>query len=299
MPKFWIPALLLAVAFASSASAQLFSRKNARVITNAWASPEFIDRRMGDEGPIPMTFHFAEGKFYGGAIRDKSLETYSLQDIAETLAADMEEQHFFPAPSTEEGDLLIVVHWGTTEVEDDWEDLFPSDGSEDTGGDFSEGGDSSESSDSFDSSGSYDSGFGNVNTLSKIKENAILTGIDKGLNKKGLMNSDYQDYISLLEEERYFIVLMAYDWQKLYKEKKKEIQFITRFSLRSPGTNFTNAVPSLSRAAIPHIGTNLDDLAKTKTQLGWGKGTVGDLEVVKEVSAEEIEDITKSKKKTK
>ncbi|MDQ8200140.1 hypothetical protein QEH56_18395 [Pelagicoccus enzymogenes] len=295
MPKFWIPALLLALFAASTAHAQLFSRKNARVITNAWASPEFVERRMGDEGPIPMTYHFAEGKFYGGAIRDKSLENYTLQDIVETLASDMEEQNFFPAPSTEEGDLVIVVHWGVTEVEEDWDELFPGDESGDSsGGDFSEEGESLDSS-----SDSYSSDLSTVRSYSKTRENAILTGIDKALNKKGTLPSDYQDYMSLLEEERYFIVLIAYDWQKLFMEKQKEVQFVTRFSLRSPGTNFIDAVPSLSRAAVPHLGTNLDDLAKTKTQLGWGKGTVGELEVVEEIDAAELEEITNSEKRKK
>ncbi|MDQ8180247.1 hypothetical protein [Pelagicoccus sp. SDUM812005] len=295
MPKIWIPALLLTLAVASSAQAQLFSRKNARVITNAWARPEFVERRMGDDGPIPMTYHFAQGKFYGGNIRDKSLENYTLQDIVETLAADMEDQNFFPAPSTEEGDLLIVVHWGTTELEDDWDELMGENGSEETGDDFGDEGDSAASTDSFDTGFSEEVNY--QTRMSKVRENAILTGIDKGLNKKGIMPSDYHDYMSLLDEERYFMVLIAFDWQKLYKEKVKEVQFITRFSLPSPGTNFASAVPSLSRAAIPHLGTNLDDLAKTKTQLGWGKGTVGELEVVKEIDAAELEEITKSKKK--
>ncbi len=242
---------------------------------------------MGDDGPIPLSYHFAQGKFYGGNIRDKSLENMSLQDIAETLAKDMEEQNFFPASSTAEGDLLIVVHWGTTELEDDWDELLGEDGSEET---LDENGESTLPSDDFDSN--LGSELNYESQLSKRRENAILTGIDKGLDNS-VMPSDYYEYSSMLEEERYFMVLIGFDWQALLKEKVKEVQFVTRFSLRSPGTNFEDAIPSLSRAAIPHLGTNLDDLAKTKTQLGWGKGSVGEIEVVKEIDAEELEEITK------
>lgn len=111
------------------------------------------------------------------------------------------------------------------------------------------------------------------------------------------MPGQYQDYMELLKEERYFIVLIAYDWQTLYTHKKKKLEFVTRFSLRSPSTNFEEAVPALSRAAIPHIGTNLDDLATIKTQLGWGKATVGELEVVERLDAKELQEIGKPKAK--
>ncbi len=292
-PKLWILSLLLSISLTSVLQAQLFSRKHARVITSAWASPEFVERRMGDDGPVPMTYHFAQGEFYGGAIRDKSLENYTLQDIIEIFAKDMEEQNFYPAPSTAQGDLLIVVHWGTTEIEETWDELLGEDLTTDTDGDFSEDGDNTLPSDDFDSD--FDTELDDRSQLSKVQENAILTGIDKAINKEGISSSDYYEYMSILEEERYFVMLVGFDWQKLYNDKVKEVQFVTRFSLRSPGTNFESAIPSLSRAAIPHLGTNLDDLAKVKTQLGWGKGTVGELEVVKEVDAEELEEITNSK----
>lgn len=286
--KIWIPTLLLAVAFTSLAHSQLFSRKNARVLTNAWASPEFEEKRMGDDGPIPMTYHFFEGKYHGGNIRDKSLETFPLQQIVETLAADMKAQNFFPAPSTEEGDLLILVQWGVTEIEDDWSEMFPEDSSDVDAEIGDDGVEIESSSDGYEFYG---------NNMSQTRRNAVLTGIDKALYKKGLTPSEEYDLRALLDEERYFIVLVAFDWQLLLKEKKKEVQFITRFSLPSIGTNFTNAVPSLSRAAIPHIGTNLDDLNKTKTQLGWGKGTVGELEVIGEVDEAELQEITGPKNK--
>ncbi|MBK1879029.1 hypothetical protein [Pelagicoccus mobilis] len=299
MKKAWTISLLIAVAFSSTAHSQLFSRKKARVITNAWASPEFVERRMAsDEGPIPMSYHFFRGEFHGGYIKDKSLEQFPLQEIIETLANDMEAQNFFPARSQEEGDLLLVIHWGTTAVEEDLSEMFPDDG---LGAGY-EGDYNVDETSEYDTS--YDSGSSSNSSLfgdgmDSIHRNAVLTGIDKALYKKGITPWDEQDLRSLLKDERYFIILVAYDWQKLLKEKQKKVHFITRFSLPSIGTNFAKAVPSLSRAAIPHIGTNLDDLDKTKTQLGWGKATVGELEVVGQIDEEELEEIRKPKQKDK
>jgi hypothetical protein len=93
-----------------------------------------------------------------------------------------------------------------------------------------------------------------------------------------------------LEGERYFIVLMAYDWQKMRLEKEFDLVWSTRFSLDAIGTNFRDAHFALRRGAANYIGTNLDgDLGKTKTHLGTGDVELGDLEVVetvKETSSE-------------
>lgn len=297
MKKTWMVSLLLAFTFSTTVHSQLFSRKNARVITNAWASPEFVERRMAsDEGPIPMSYHFFQGEFHGGYIKDKSLEQFPLQEIVETLANDMEAQNFFPADAQGEGDLLIAIHWGTTAVEEDLSELFPEDTS---GGDSGFEGDSSIDGDSgYDNSPNAGSAIFGLN-MGSVRRNAVLTGIDKALYDDSITPWEERDLRELLKEERYFIILVAYDWQKILKEKEKDVLFITRFSLPSIGTNFAKAVPSLSRAAIPHIGTNLDDLDKTKTQLGWGKATVGELEVIGEIDAEELEEISKPKKKDK
>lgn len=279
MPKIWIPTLLLALALASSAQSQLFSRRSARVLTDAWASPEFVERRETPDGPARMTYHFYQGNFHGGSVADGSLKRVTLQDIAETLANDMAEQNFYPAESTLEGDLLIVLHWGVTEVEIELDELFPDSG---------ESGESTVDEDGFETEAGDTASDLSTLRRSSVAENARLTGIQKALSKKGLLPSEREEIRSLLDEERYFIILMAYDWQILQKEKRNELLWSCRFSLPAIGTNFEDAVPSLSRAAMRHIGTNLDDLAKTKTHLGWGKTKVGELEVIESLSDDEV-----------
>lgn len=278
------PLLLLSLACASltaTLDAQLLFRKQARVLTAAWASPEFEERRQTPDGPARMTYHFYEGKFHGGYTSDKSLDSVSLQEIAETLAGDMAQQNFFPAEDVRAGDMVIVVHWGVTAVEQSWAEMFP-DADSDSETEFDAEGVEVDTIDAEPSDIA-------LSAEPSVASNAQLTGINKALNKRGLMDSERQELRELLQEERYFIVLMAYDWQKILKGEERELLWTCRFSLPSPGTNFINAVPSLSRAAAPLMGTNLEDLAKTKTQLGWGKGTVGELEVIEELTEEELE----------
>ena len=94
--------------------------------------------------------------------------------------------------------------------------------------------------------------------------------------------------LTMLRDDRYFIVLMAYDWQKMRLENKFDLVWSTRFSLDAIGTNFRDAHYALSRGAANYIGTNLDgDLGKTKTHLGTGDAELGDIEVVATVKESE------------
>ena len=260
------------------AYAQFLTRNSTRVLTNAWASPEFEARRNSPDGPPRLTYHFYQGEFHGGLINNKSLAEINIQKIVEILSKDMEAQNFYPADSLREGDMMIVIHWGTTAVQEKWEDLFPED-SQDSGSEIDEDGIETSSNATRAS---------DLETLNQpsIAQNARLTGIDKALKDKSLMPSDRSEYRQLLEEERYFIILAAYDWQALQKEKQRQLLWSCRFSLPSIGTNFVNAVPSLSRAAAPYFGTNLEKIHKTKTHLGWGKTKIGQLEVVEEIKDE-------------
>ena len=94
--------------------------------------------------------------------------------------------------------------------------------------------------------------------------------------------------LTMLRDDRYFIVLMAYDWQKMRLENKFDLVWSTRFSLDAIGTNFRDARYALSRGAANHIVTNLDgDLGKARIHLGTGDVERGDIEVVATVKESE------------
>lgn len=280
--------LLVFLTLSSSVQAGLFSRGSARVLVDSWARPSFTEARMTPEGPKKMTYHIFEGKFHSGNFRDKGLEKTPFGTILDTLASDMEAQNFYPAPSTNEGDMLIVIHWGVTGVEEDLNDImgdtsFGTDS--DFGGDPSEGGD-------LDTSDSYSDNYIYSENRRNNVSNAKLLGFDKALNKRNLSSSEERELREMLEDERYFIILMAYDWQKMLTEKTTELIWSTRFSLDSLGVSFADAYPALSRGAVPYLATTLNDLSKNRTHLGTGKVKVGELEIVGEVDA-------KNKKKQK
>jgi len=226
-------------------------------------------------------------------MRDPSLREVSFEDMAVALAEEMKARNYYSVMAQDEGDFFIVVHWGVTGIEESLDELMINDvggfGNSDSGtvvdpsssevtSDFSQ--DYSNDFESYDSAGS-----GRAD-----KNNASLIGFDRALGRKGLTSQDDYELRSMLEGERYFIVLMAYDWQKMRLEKEFDLVWSTRFSLDAIGTNFRDAHFALRRGAANYIGTNLDgDLGKTKTHLGTGDVELGDLEVVetvKETSSE-------------
>jgi len=275
----------------STASAGIFSSSNARVLIDSWAHPDFTAARETDSGPKEMTYHVYKGRHFGGYVKDKSLTKVTFDDIVKTLAPDFQDAKLVPAPTREEGDMLIVIHWGVTGVQESWTELM--------GEDFGENGpELKEEEDSGDldfdaiADAQYEQSLRNQsNRSTEFGDglNAELTGIQKALSKPNLTVSEEIELRSLLRAERYFIILMAFDWQKLQTEKKYHKLWSTRFSLDAGGVNFVEAYPALSRAAAPYLATDLSNLTKNKTHLGPGKVTTSELEILGEVTNTEAE----------
>ena len=101
------------------------------------------------------------------------------------------------------------------------------------------------------------------------------------------MVQDEMELQEMLREERYFLVLMAFDWQKLRKTGEKDLVWSTRFSMDAVRVNFHDAHFALSRGASNYFGTNLDGkLGKAKTFTGPGEVVTGDLKVVETLENE-------------
>ncbi|MEM9157689.1 MAG: hypothetical protein AAGB46_01470 [Verrucomicrobiota bacterium] len=282
----------------SALSVTVDAKRKARVYVDSYATEEYVAKKDGAEGPVFETYHFFKGRYFGGFIADKSLDKVEFQDVVETLAEFMQVRNYFPARDRTDGDLLIVVHWGVTGVEEDWDELMgitsydsgvgdfgPGDGG---GGEFGPDA-SAPAGAAFDSGGGFE-GYNNDNSSRSVASNARLLGFSKALNKRGLSPSEEYELRMELQDERYFIILMAYDWQHLQSEKEFKLQWSTRFSLNSIGTNFVEAHHTLSRAAMTHFGTNLEDLESERTFHGEGKIEHGELEII---GTEEVPDRNK------
>ena len=271
-------------------SVSLQAKKNARVLVDSYARSEYVESKVIDGEAQRETYHFFKGRHFGGNIRDKSLDDVPFEDVAQSLAKEMRARNYYPEQDPIKGDFLIVVHWGVTGIEESFDELFLNEPGGFGGADGGTVVDTSTGETMSDFSQDYSNDYQSYDSAGPSrsdKDNAALIGFDRALRRKGLMPQDEYELRSMLKDERYFIVLMAYDWQKLRTEKEYELVWSTRFSLDAIGTNFREAHFALSRGAANYIGTNLDGkLGKTKTHLGTGDVNVGDLEVVEALSEE-------------
>ncbi len=276
------------------------------VAVAAGADKDYVLRKFGDHGTAKAeSFVFAQGKFYGGYLRDGSLERSQFADIARDLAPDLALQRYYPAADPKNADILIVVHWGITSVEEN-----PDHGQTDLD-QLQKDGAAYNSKLSAGAGGSSKGGIADPGFLNSDLDiaygrsaasgtgpagNAQLLGFDAELQKEeyrslGVASGYTEMDLRLRKEiadERYFVILMAYDYRSL-KEGKKGVKprllWSTHFSMRATGFSFTEALPAMGKVAANFFGHQLDGLLLDARKVPEGRVDVGVPRVVDEKKA--------------
>ena len=253
-----------------------------RIIIRAEASVDFVDAQSeADPGKL-TSYHFVPGKFYGGYARDNSLRQVSFLEIAETIAGELKKQNYVPSGSVEENEVMILVNWGVTAVEDSMEEFLGIDSPEEYDQLFgspsltqtAEG----ETETTFEPEVSPNwAAVGKRNT-------AKMLGFWDVLQGNSLMPSDHYELQSLLNEERYFIIVTAFDNQK-YQLGEVEVLWVTRFSMRAAGTPFDQAVIDMTTGAGDFFGQHMEGLERRRIE-NQSNVKVGDIEVIDTVGSD-------------
>jgi hypothetical protein len=268
------------------------------VVINATASKAYTQQKFVNGVPKAETYVFYEGKFFGGIVRDPSISHATFLDIAKVLAPSLAKQNYLPTRNAKAADLLIVVNWGTTIT------------------DF--GGKNDPETQFYLQQEQADANSGNINNLNSdltldqanatsalkfAESNADLLGYTNALNKEEKfqwaspdgLNAEAESHLSDLIEQRYFVILLAYDYQKILRDgqampaslagggrvrgqsqmpapppdvtQPKPIWSL-RMNIRADGNNFTEALPAMSQVAAAYFGKQLDDLKSEQTVVG-------------------------------
>jgi hypothetical protein len=258
--------------------------REAAIAASATAGSDYARARDAQGKVLPESYVFAEGRYFSGVTHDGSLERMTFPQVTRILAPSLAKQSYFPAANVQSADLVIMVHWGVTEVfEDPMKDLHQDDLNNAV----------SNYNASIAASGTADPSALNMalsdresaqnSTLSAINRNATLLGYSRALAKErklAMPTTEERTMMEELAEERYFVVLFAYDNHSRQKNKKPRLLWVTRLSVRSPGTNFSEALPALAQVGAGVFGQQHDDLMRVDTPLRQGKVTLGDLEVL-------------------
>jgi len=127
--------------------------------------------------------------------------------------------------------------------------------------------------------------------------NSHLLGYDAPLQREGRMDWARSSGVSAMEDshlaelidERYFVILMAYDYQRIRREDRayqallvqspREARrlgpppqpkpvWIVRMNIRAAGNNFGEALMAMGREAANYFGKQVDDLVDAPAAVG-------------------------------
>ena len=281
----------------------------ADVITavSSQTSEDYVRQRATDGSLKPETFTFGEGGFLPGAARDDSIDKLTFLDVAKVLSEPLAAEGFVPVADRDPNKtgLLIIVYWGKSNgtegasnsvayqnLQSSQVGAPPPPPPPPAGNNHVAPGGAQVAAIMREASEDALTGalaaVGAENNLRNQADsrNAALLGFGSELAAtQGLemtaMKNRRQDLISELEENRYLVILMAYDFQELWKHKKHKLLWVTRLSVRERGTDFTKVLPAMVKYGSQYFGQESHGLLRKA--LPQGQVEVGEIKSLGEV----------------
>ena len=246
---------ILSMGFVIGLGLLTFNHSNGykRIYIHSDAEEDYLAQRSSDR---PESYYFFKGVHFGGYVNDASLRKTKFIDIAKEMAPHLAKQDYWPAQSKETCDLLLVVSWGTTSPNmhrDVSNSIFK---------------------DTYD--GEYYDNIANEDYDESdfrwfgMQRNSKLLGFYPYIRRDRMIRISPQEEYELrvaMRDQRYFIIVTAFDFQELLNNKQWKRVWSTRFNMRSPGISFENAHMALSKAGASYYGQKLKDLEHEKADL--------------------------------
>ncbi len=249
-------ARMFCIAAALSAVSPLRASFAGSVAVAAGADEDYVRGRLTGGGSVPRAegYVVAEGRHFGGNLSDPSAEKVQFGDLVRALAPGLAEQQFFPAADKRDARLLIVVHWGTTEVAEDptggaldfsqfQSDMEAYNGQLRTAGPIADPSRMNSDLDVVDGKSTVTSNSAGYNArLLGFCPGAQEAGVLQRLGAPSGMTEMDRRIREALEDPRYFVILMAYDIGRPAsggKAAKPKLLWSVHFSTRAAGDGFS------------------------------------------------------------
>lgn len=258
-------------------------------------APSYIRIQLANGSYIPESYVFGEGGVWSGEKVDFSIDKLKFLDVAHMIAGPLKTQNYVPGKDPFTTKLLIMVYWGTSHGQEHLTESAPFDSLKDAQSALNRaqvelGG----------AAGSYlGKGFrgnfaarqtleelqGQVDTAAAMVKaqdamrdqadelNVMMLGYDSWWDSSQRyvgtpMAFRRQDLLDEIEEDRYFVVLMAYDLQTLRVKKRARLLWETRFSIRERHHAFNEDLPAMALYASQYFGQDSHGLVHKAVPLG-------------------------------
>ena len=283
------------------APAALFGDDGGIVAVYSAVSPAYTRTTLPDGSFKSETYAFGEGGSWGGSLNDFTIDKLRFLDLARLIAPTLAGKNYLSGKDPRQTNLLIMVYWGTTSGANDnggasssalYQNAHalippplpprpkpPNGGAGQVGtGDQQEFWALEENSWSADAQADMLIHIANRQRDQQNIENAKVLGYLPELTRmadyKGTPREFRQkDLLEDVEENRYFVVLLAYDFQELWQRKQRKLLWETRFSIRERGHDFGKDLLAMAQYASRYFGQDSSGLIRkplrdTKVILG-------------------------------
>jgi hypothetical protein len=264
------------------------------VSSKAWKG--YVRAKLPDGSPVPEYYAFGNGGRISGPMADTTIDKLSFMDIAKVVAKPLADRKYVPGTDPNSTNLLIMVYWGTTTGAKDPSNsaIFdaaqssqavvppPSQPSK-TGGGMNPAFVGPGSRQTIDDTSLEMMMIANRQRDNADLRNAMLLGYDSELAETAnlentALKGTREGLVSDLEDNRYFVILMAYDFQTAWKQKRHKLLWETRISLRQRGNDFGKRLPEMVLNAAKYLGEDTDGLVRNR--IPEGRVEVGEPKVI-------------------
>jgi hypothetical protein len=257
-------------------AAALFGGPGARAIeveaVASKASPDYVRKKLPDGTFQPETYVFGKGDDWRGARVDATIDKMDFIDVARVLAVPLAEKRYLPTEDPKTTNDLIMVYWGTTRAPEHASEsnsyqllVLANNQLERAIQEVKTMQKQAATEILAEADNALLAAQIGVQAESQRREdtdmrNATLLGYDSwwiatnsamGGTPLGLRRADME---TELEEDRYFVVLTAFDYQMLVKQKKQKFLWEVRFSIRERRNQFDKRLADMAATASQYFG---------------------------------------------
>jgi len=220
---------------------------------------DYVRARLEDGSFKAESYVFGKGGVWKGTMQDSTTDKLNFLEIAHVIAGPLADQNYIPSVDPNTTRLLIMVYWGTTHAP--------------------EHASNSAEYENLQISPNDPGKVAAVVAENQMRENddklnAMILGYDSWWGESSgdfrgtALDLRRRDLLDELEQNRYFVVLMAYDFHLMWKEKKHKLLWETRFSIRQRYHDFGKDLPSMAQYASQYFGQDSKGLVQKPIPLG-------------------------------
>jgi hypothetical protein len=261
------------------------------------AAKGYVRERLPDGSLKPEQFAFGNGGHIVGETAGDPIDKLTFGDLVKVLAVPMSSRGYTQAAEPSDARLLVMVYWGTTTGTQgqsrsaEYENLqsnqkgpppppMAMDGANARNGQGSIAAQTARMNEvqSQMQSDIFESALAAVTEEERQRRvidarNAMLLGYDSDLRdgqnlQNTVLGDHFKQLLAEIEEDRYFVVMMAYDFPMLWKDKKRKLLWVTRVSIRQRGNEFGRVLPSMMQYASEYFGRDSHGLMRREIREG-------------------------------